>query len=203
MIISIAVTVCNEANELKLLLDFLQEHALHDQYEIIVQIDKDKYVDEVVDAIVNRGIKHYFHPLNKDFASYKNELFKHCSGEFILQLDADEMISVDFLRLIPQIIESNSEVDLYYIPRINTVEGLTQEDILKWGWQVKGDRINHPDYQSRLYRNNSNIRWKNKVHEVIEGHKQYTFLPPVDELSLIHHKTIEKQRKQNQFYNTI
>jgi glycosyltransferase involved in cell wall biosynthesis len=125
--ISIAITVCNEAPELKMLLDFLQENALSDQYELVVQIDKDNYTDEVIEVIVNRGVKHYFHPLNKDFASYKNELFKYCSGDFILQLDADELVSIDFLRLIPEIIEANPEVDLYYIPRINTVSGITPE----------------------------------------------------------------------------
>jgi glycosyltransferase involved in cell wall biosynthesis len=151
--ISIAITVCNEAQELKTLLDFLQENALPDQYELVIQIDKDNYTNEVIEVIVNRGIKHYFYPLNKDFASYKNELFKHCNGDFILQLDADELVSIDLLRLIPQIVLANPEVDLYYIPRINTVEGLTEEDIQTWRWNVKGDRINYPDYQSRLYRN--------------------------------------------------
>ena len=201
--ISIAITVCDEAQELKTLLDFLQENALLDQYELIIQIDKDNYTNEVIEVIVNRGIKHYFYPLNKDFASYKNELFKHCSGDFILQLDADELVSIDFLRLIPQIVLANPEVDLYYIPRINTVEGLTEEDVQTWRWNIKGDRINYPDYQSRLYRNSSDIKWVGKVHEKIQGHKQFTLLPEVDELSLLHYKTIEKQRKQNNFYNTL
>lgn len=201
--ISIAITVCNEAPELKMLLDFLQENALSDQYELVVQIDKDNYTDEVIEVIVNRGVKHYFHPLNKDFASYKNELFKHCSGDFILQLDADELVSIDFLRLIPEIIEANPEVDLYYIPRINTVSGITPEHIQKWGWRYENERVNWPDYQTRLYRNTPEIKWRNAVHEVIEGHKQFTVLPSVDELALIHHKSIEKQEKQNQFYNTL
>ena len=201
--ISIAITVCNEAPELKMLLDFLQENALSDQYELVVQIDKDNYTDEVIEVIVNRGVKHYFHPLNKDFASYKNELFKHCSGDFILQLDADELVSIDFLRLIPEIIEANPEVDLYYIPRINTVSGITPEHIQKWGWRYENERVNWPDYQTRLYRNTPEIKWRNAVHEVIGGHKQFTVLPAVDELALIHHKSIEKQEKQNQFYNTL
>ena len=201
--ISIGITVCNEYLELKTLLDFLQENALSDQYELIVQIDKDNYTDEVIEVIVNRGVKHYFHPLNKDFASYKNELFKYCSGDFILQLDADELVSIDFLRLIPEIIEANPEVDLYYIPRINTVSGITPEHIQKWGWRYENERVNWPDYQTRLYRNTPEIKWRNAVHEVIEGHKQFTVLPSVDELALIHHKSIEKQEKQNQFYETL
>ena len=201
--ISIAITVCNEADELKRLLDFLEDRAFHDHYEIVIQIDKDNYTDEVIGVIVDRGIKHYFHPLNNDFASYKNELAKHCEGDYILQLDADEMLSEDFLELLPQIIESNPQVDLYYVPRINTVEGLTQEHIQKWGWRVENGRINYPDYQTRLYKNTPKIKWVGKVHEQIKGFQQYTLLPQIDELSLIHHKTIEKQEKQNNFYDTL
>ena len=29
-------------------------------------------------------------PLNKDFASFKNNLKDHCSGDYIFQIDADE-----------------------------------------------------------------------------------------------------------------
>ena len=39
------------------------------------------------------------------------------------------------------------------------------------------------------------------LHEVIRGYKTYSHLPPHEELSLYHPKTIEKQEKQNMFYN--
>jgi hypothetical protein len=107
------------------------------------------------------------------------------------------------LELLPQILKSNPEVDLYYVPRINTVSGITQEYIQRWGWKYENNRVNWPDYQTRIYRNSPEIQWKNKVHEVIEGYKQFTVLPAVDELALIHPKTIEKQRNQNEFYKTI
>jgi hypothetical protein len=63
--------------------------------------------------------------------------------------------------------------------------------------------VNYPDYQTRIYRNNSEVKWRNKVHEVIEGYKRFTVLPAVDELALIHPKTIERQEKQNAYYNTL
>jgi glycosyltransferase involved in cell wall biosynthesis len=201
--ISLAITVCNEAEELEALLDYLEDRALAPNYEIVVQIDKDNYTDEVLNSIINRGIKHHFFPLNKDFASYKNELKKHCKGEFIFQIDADELIPDEMLESLPLILETNPEVDLYYVPRINTVSGITQEHIQKWGWRYENERVNWPDYQTRIYRNTPEIKWKNAVHEVIEGYKQFTLLPAVDELALIHHKSIEKQEKQNQFYNTL
>jgi glycosyltransferase involved in cell wall biosynthesis len=201
--ISLAITVCNEAEELEALLDYLEDRALAPDYEIVVQIDKNNYTDEVLDSVINRGIKHYFFPLNKDFASYKNELKKHCKGEFIFQIDADELIASEMFETLPLILEANPEVDLYYVPRINTVSDITQEHIQKWGWRYENERVNWPDYQTRIYRNSPDIKWRNAVHEVIEGHKQFTVLPAVDELALIHHKSIEKQEKQNNFYNTI
>jgi glycosyltransferase involved in cell wall biosynthesis len=201
--ISIAITVCNEHKELETLLDYLSERALSPEYEIVVQIDEQNHTPEVLHAIIDRGIKHHFFPLNKDFASYKNELFKHCSGEYIFQIDADELIASEMFEALPFILKANPEVDLYYVPRINTVSGITQEHIQKWGWRYENERVNWPDYQTRIYKNIPNIRWKNAVHEVIEGHKQFTILPAVDELALIHHKSIERQEKQNDFYSTL
>ena len=203
MMISIAITVCNEYKELETLLDYLQERALSPEYEIIIQIDKDNHTDEVINVIMNRGVKHHFFPLNKNFANYKNELIKHCSGEYIFQVDADEIPSIDLLNMLPGILESNPEVDVYLVPRINTVSGLTEEHIQKWRWNLEGDRINFPDYQWRIYRNNDSIKWINKVHERLDGFKQYAALPAEDEFCLLHPKTIERQEKQNQFYNTL
>lgn len=201
--ISLAITVCNEHKELETLLDYLSDRALSDNYEIVIQIDEDNHTDNVIGVIVGRGIKHWFYPLNKDFASYKNELANHCEGEYIFQIDADELPSVELLNMLPDILESNPEVDVYLVPRINTVSGITEEHILKWGWRYENERVNFPDYQWRIYRNNKSIKWKNKVHEVLEGYKQYAALPPQDEFCLLHPKTIEKQEKQNKFYNTL
>ena len=201
--ISIAITVCNEAKELEALLEHLEDRALSPDYEIVVQIDQDNYTEDILRVVIGKGIKHWFYPLNKDFASYKNELKKHCSGKFIFQIDADELIAPEMIELLPKILESNPEVDLYYVPRINTVSGITPEHIQKWGWRYENQRVNWPDYQTRIYRNSPDVKWRNAVHEVIEGYKQFTVLPAVDELALIHHKSIEKQEKQNNFYNTI
>ena len=201
--ISIAITVCNEYQELETLLDYLQERALSPKYEVVIQIDQDNHTKEVVSVILDRGIKHWFYPLNKDFASYKNELIKHCSGEYIFQVDADEIPNADLLSMLPGILESNPEVDVYLVPRINTVSGLTEEHIQKWRWSVEGDRINFPDYQWRIYKNIPTIKWINKVHERLNGFKTYAPLPAQDEFCLLHPKTIERQEKQNNFYNTL
>jgi hypothetical protein len=72
-----------------------------------------------------------------------------------------------------------------------------------WGWRLYDGMINFPDYQSRLYRNLSHIRYERRLHEKVEGAKTYVHLPAVYELSLHHNKTIEKQIETNIKYNKL
>jgi glycosyltransferase involved in cell wall biosynthesis len=203
MKISYAITCCNEFKEIKRLLEQLSKNKKEED-EIVVLLDEPKSTEELKEYL--REYKNIYIQEGKfenDFSKWKNQLNSLCNGDFIFQLDADEYLADGMCENIILILQANPEVDLYYVPRINTVEGITEEYIQKWGWKYENGRINWPDYQSRIYRNSPDVKWKNKVHEVIEGHKQFTFLPAVDELALIHPKTIEKQEKQNQFYNTI
>lgn len=208
MKVSYAITVCDELEELKRLVDFLTSNK-HKQDEIVILFDQVKGTQEVLtylDTIKGiKGIKGCLvsNRFKGHFADWKNLLTANCTGDFIFQIDADEHLPEEFIDLLHQILEANPEVDLYYVPRINTVSGLTEEHIQKWGWRVQNGRVNWPDYQSRIYRNSPEIKWENKVHEKIVGFKQYTTLPAVDELALIHPKTIEKQEKQNAYYETL
>ena len=208
MKISYAITVCDELEELKRLVNFITANK-HKQDEIVILFDQVKGTQEVLTYLDTiRTIKGIKGRLVSDrfeghFADWKNLLTANCTGDFIFQIDADEHLPEEFIDLLHQILEANPEVDLYYVPRINTVSGITQEHIQRWGWRYENGKVNWPDYQTRLYRNSSDIKWRNKVHEVIEGYKQYTVLPAVDELALIHHKTIERQEKQNDYYNTL
>jgi len=90
---------------------------------------------------------------------------------------------------------------LVWIPRVNTVDGFTEQDVQKWGWRVtENGWVNYPDYQARVFRNREDIRWTRPLHEYIIGCKTYAHLPPQEELSLYHPKTKEKQEQQNKFY---
>jgi len=198
--ISYAITACNEHVELERLLSQLTEH-IRPEDEIVVQMDITA-TDEVK-AVVNKyNLMSYFHPLNKDFATFKNNLKGLCTKDYIFQIDADEYLSEELLTYLPAILDENSSVEMFSIPRINTVKGLTQEHIKQWGWKVdeKG-WVNYPDYQNRILKNKPEIHWVNKVHEKIIGAMTTTEIPPG--LDLIHPKTIERQEKQNNYYNTI
>ena len=105
---------------------------------------------------------------------------------------------------MPSILEGNPDNDVYLVPRVNTVAGLTQEHITKWRWNVdEEDRINWPDYQWRIWKNKPEINWVNKVHEKLEGFKTYALIPTHSELALHHPKDIERQEKQNAYYDTL
>lgn len=207
MKISYAITVCNELEEVKRLVNFLLSNKRKED-EIVVLADSPKMSQELQDTL-----RKYF-SLNQillvesefegHFADWKNKFSKICSGDYIFQIDADEMLSEDLVQNLPSILESNPDNEVYLVPRINTVDNLTQEHIRRWGWNIDANGfVNFPDYQWRIYKNDPNIVWINKVHERLLGFKTYATLPAEVEYCILHHKTIEKQEKQNNYYNTL
>ena len=206
MKISYAITVCNELTEIQKLISFLLKHK-ELQDEIVVTFDATNGLEAVRDYLKYTSTlgKFDWHswPFDGDFSDLKNYTKKMCSGDYIFHIDADEIPHEILMEQLHTILEMN-EVDLVWIPRVNTVEGITQEHIDKWGWKVSSKGwVNYPDYQARVYRNTDSIHWTRKVHEYIVGTKEYSHLPPHEELSLYHPKTIDKQEQQNKFYERI
>jgi hypothetical protein len=207
--VTYAITVCNEHEEIMKLINFLHPRIKKDD-EILIQYDEDGVTPQVKDylniiqQLHSSNVKVVGFPLNNDFASYKNNLKNHAKGIFIFQIDADEIPSEYIIENLSDFLLANKEVDLFFIPRVNTVEGLTQEHISKWGWKVNENGwVNFPDYQTRLYRRTSDIEWEGKVHERIKGYNTLSVLPADKDYCLYHHKQIERQEKQNAYYDTI
>ena len=208
MKISYGITVHNEAEELKRLLEILYK-TINDTDEVVVCVDGnddavrfelDVYARKFSDSY--KSIKVYQRKLNGNFSNQKNSVIENSTGNYIFHIDADEYPNEILLSQLKQIIEMNEGVDLIWIPRVNTIEGMQQHHIQKWGWKVSEKGwVNYPDYQARVFRNDKSIRWTRPLHEYISGCKTYAHLPPQEELSLYHPKTIEKQEKQNMFYN--
>ena len=202
MKISYAITAHNEAEELNRLLKQLTE-GKEPRDEILVQLD-DKATDKVKFVVDSHPVRSITFPLNNDFATFKNNLKDNCTGEYIFFIDADEYLSEHLLKLLKQVLESNSQVDCYGVPRVNTVKGLTEKHIKKWGWVVKDDKINWPDYQTRICKNVPHIKWIGKVHERLEGWQVSSVFPAdFEDWALYHPKTIERQEQQNNYYNTL
>ena len=207
MKISYAITVCNEFKEIQRLINFLlQNKRPEDNIVVLYDINNGhEGIEQFLRAkSVNKGLAWIPGKFNGHFADWKNKLNSFCTGDYIFQIDADELPPKYLVENLWAILEMNKTIDVYRVPRINTVEGLTQEHIQKWRWRVdnKG-RVNFPDHQWRIYRNDPNIEWVNKVHEVLTGFEVMSELPPEEEYCLIHEKTIERQENQNKYYNTL
>jgi len=205
--ISFAITAWNEHAELERLLDQLVT-IIKPGDEIMLQIDTTATpeVKKVADKY-NVGQKFEFHriysSLNNDFATFKNNVKDHCTRDWVFFIDADEYLSDGLAENIHEILETNQGlVDLIAVPRINTVKGLTRNHIDKWRWFVDDNGwVNYPDYQTRICANKKEIKWVNKVHERLTGWKTVANLP--EGYDLIHPKTIDRQEKQNAFYEKI
>jgi glycosyltransferase involved in cell wall biosynthesis len=203
--ISYGVTVHNESTEyLTPLLDKLLRLKQIDD-EIIVLDDFSNEPDTI--SVLEKYkdiVKIYNHRLDGDFAAHKNYLNSLCKGTHIFQIDADETIHDILLKVLPEVLMMNAGVDMFTLPRINLVVNITPEDIAKWGWNLNDKQwINYPDRQTRIYKNNPTIFWQGKVHERIVGHMSHTDFPESVEYSLLHIKSIERQRSQNELYSKM
>lgn len=210
MKISYAITVWIEHEELNRLLLFLKDK-IDEEDEIIIVYDQNRVTSEVLDVITSFKRNNYiYYPFNfkQNWLENKNYLGSKCTGEYIFQIDADEVPSEFLIQNIKSIIESNP-IDVFEVPRINLVEGLTQEHIIKWRWIVNEKGwINFPDPQKRIYKNSPEIQWRDpegrpQVHGMVTGYKTITSLPFEESFCLIHTKTIQKQEYQNKTYNDV
>ena len=207
MKISYAITVCNELVEIQILVNFLREKK-RQQDEIVILYDQKNGNEEIASWLTEQNkypnVQFWRGFFDGHFAEWKNKLTEYCTGDFIFQIDADEIPDRYLIEHLPEILESNPDNEVYLVPRVNTVKGLTQEHINKWRWNVNEDGwVNWPDYQWRIWKNLPEIKWKNKVHEVLEGFKTYAPLPSEEVFALYHPKGIKKQEKQNAFYDTL
>jgi len=207
MKISYAITVCNELVEIQKLVNLLKE-TKRSQDEIVILYDQKNGDEEIANWLTEMNkypnIQFWRGFFDGHFADWKNKLTEYCTGDYIFQIDADEFPHKSLLTSLPVILESNPDNEVYLVPRVNTVEGLTNEHIQKWRWNVNEQGwVNWPDYQWRIWKNIPEIKWINKVHERLEGFKTYGPLPAKEELALYHPKDIIRQEKQNAFYDTL
>ena len=204
MKISYGLTVCNEHEEIKNLIEFIIDRKQPED-EIIVVYDQNRVTDEVMDVL-----KSYFsvdsYPFNfqQNFLDNKNFLNSKCTGDYIFQLDADEIPNEILVANLKNILESNP-VDLLITPRKNIVKGLTSSHVHKWGWKVNEQGwVNWPDAQKRIYKNDLKIQWSgHQVHGMVSGYETYATLPFEEAFSITHNKTIDRQENQNDRYTKI
>jgi hypothetical protein len=206
MVISYAITVCNELDEIKRLVPFLRQYKRPED-EICVLLDKPKASQALLDQLYRYSSADWItlkeSKFSGHFADWKNELTRMCSGDYIFQIDADELPNELLIENLHIILENNQS-DIILVPRVNMVQGITPQHLQAWGWrQNEKGWVQWPDHQWRIYKNIPDIKWENKLHEVLNGYKTYANLSEMEEYALYHYKTIERQEKQNNYYNTL
>jgi len=203
MVLSYLITCHNETTSLEKLLTKLVQHKNH-KHEIVLL---DDYSDnpktlEIIQTFKDK-VNFQQHKLERNYGAHKNYGIGLCKGEWVFQLDGDEVPTDTLIENIDAILESNNNNEVIWLPRLNYFIGVTDEDVKMWGWRLYDGMINFPDYQSRIYRNLPHIRYERRLHEKVEGFKTYVFIPPQKDIAIIHEKTIEKQRQTNINYNKM
>lgn len=228
--ISYCLAVWNEHLELKRLTKQLLEY-IQPEDEIIIQGDQGKVTDEVLSVIrpllKNKQISYIEYPLRRDFAAFKNNMLIAAKKDYIFLIDADELIHPVLLENVKDLLVENSEIEMFVLPRVNVVKGLTPEYVKSQGWNVQKiqvplhDEYSHEilhlydltsnievvnpfDWQQRIWKNSKLIRYEGSVHERINGYKNHSVLPVESDFSwcIFHIKEIERQKRQNNFYQT-
>jgi hypothetical protein len=205
MKISYGLTVCNEHEEIKNLIEFIIEHKQPED-EIVVVYDQNRVTDEVMNVLKSYiSVDSYPFDFQQNFLDNKNFLNSKCTGDYIFQLDADEVPNYYLMAYLPTLLEMNEGIDLLITPRKNLVEGLTSSHVMKWSWRVNEQGwVNWPDAQKRIYKNDPKIKWSgHQVHGMISGYETYAELPMEEAFSITHNKTIDRQENQNNRYDKI
>ncbi len=149
--ISVVLAVYNEEANLRNCLESVKKFA----WEIII-VDggsKDRTLEiakEFGAKIIRTNNPQVFH-INKNKAIYAAD------GDWILQLDADEIVTKDLAEEIKKATDSKSEINGYWIPRKNFFLGR---------YLTKGGQ--YPDYTLRLYRKGCGRLPAKDVHEQAE-----------------------------------
>jgi glycosyltransferase involved in cell wall biosynthesis len=152
MKITVYVITLNEAEKIR---DCLNSVLWAD--EIIVADSNSK--DGTIEIAEELGAKVVQIPF-KGFGDLRNQAIKHCNGNWILSIDADERCTHEVRDEILSLIE-NAPLDLYHIPRKNYFMG-------RWikhsGW--------YPNYRGvpQLFRKGSLNYNLEQVHESLISH---------------------------------
>ena len=147
--LSVVISAYNEEKRVK---DVLESVTFADEIIFVDNESTDstkKIAQEFTTKIFTRP---NFQILNKN----KNFGFSKASNEWILNLDADEIVTPELKDEIISVISKPNDVEGYLIPRKNMILGKWMEHT---GW--------YPDYQPRLFKKGKGKFAEKHVHEKI------------------------------------
>jgi len=145
-LLSIALIVKNEESHLTACLDSVQ--GLWDE---LVVVDTGS-TDRTIEIAQNAGAKIYHFPWIGDFSAARNRSLEECHGQWILWLDADDILLPEDRQLIRKLVTANAPRKAYGLMIKNS--------------QDRG--LNGPVFnQIRIFPNRPEIRFEGRVHEQV------------------------------------
>lgn len=158
--LSVVLAVFNEEKNVARCLESVKDIA-----DEIIVVDGESS-DKTVEIAKKYGAKVILTPnLPTHFHEMKKKAIDAARGEWILQLDADEVITPELTQeIVSKIQDLGSNINGYWIPRKNFFLGR---------FLTKGGQ--YPDYTLRLYKNGKGILPARDVHEqaVVAGEVGY------------------------------
>lgn len=143
MKISYLVTCHNETSSLeKCLVNLITYKEDEDEIVILDDFSDNPETQKILENISTKywekkfNIKIIQHALDRNYGAHKNFGNEQCNGNWICQIDGDEIPNPILIVNIKTIIDSNPEVELFYVPRINDFIGVTEEHAKMWGWRL-------------------------------------------------------------------
>jgi glycosyltransferase involved in cell wall biosynthesis len=202
MKITYAITVCDEHNELDALLYFLKEVLTSDD-DISVLVDTTRVTDDVRKVISDYpDISVHERAFDHDFSAHRNYHIDQCKGDYIFELDADEIPQESLLITIRDVI-SRSGGEIIYVPRMNITPGWTQKWLKSREFPPMNNDagfINWPDMQGRIHKNIPEIRWEGKIHEKLTGTDNCITYQAIPTNAIVHVKSVKRGDRQGEFY---
>jgi glycosyltransferase involved in cell wall biosynthesis len=196
MRLSYAVLVHNEGDSLAKLLAAIRKPARAFAWEIVLVDDfsTDPRTCEILSAEQLAGTKVFKRALADDFAAQKNFLNEQCGGDYIFNLDADELPPLRLVAQADVYCRREPQVDVFELPRLNTIADASDADLSAWGKTRNAlHHIDWPDWQQRLYRRVPSIRWQGRVHEKLSGYGSIMRFPAEPGFAIVHSKTRAQQ----------
>lgn len=154
MRLSVSLISHNEEKNLPRTLDSIKE--ITDE---IIIVDSES-TDSTKSVAESYGAK-FFVEKWKGFANQKNSSLEKCSGDWILCLDCDEVVSTELLESIKNIMNNDSSIRGFEINR----KTFYIDKLLNYAWQ--------PDKKLRFVKKSSQPKWVGgDVHESLEVNGQ-------------------------------
>lgn len=152
----------------------------------IIAID-DYSTDKSPEFLESEGVtvlRNHKTDTSQGWAVLRNLINKLATGKWILQLDADELLSKEAKEILTERLEDIS-VRMYWLKRIHLVED--ENHCLPVGSY---------DIQARLYRNLKEMEWRRPIHEILcyQGvgvPQNVGEFPVLDKPAILHYKFLK------------